>query len=68
METFEEKLLKSFDASLEENELNEDLIEYLLKAIINEAVEYDMDKNRDLSKRAKAVTNSLIAKGEELKI
>lgn len=68
METFEEKLLKSFKNSLENDQLDQRITDFLIKKIAQEAVEYDMYRATDLKSRAKVITNSLIAKGEEIKL
>ncbi|WP_298754870.1 hypothetical protein [uncultured Psychroserpens sp.] len=68
METFEEKLINSFKGSIDKSELKKTVIDFLLEKIVQEAVEYDRNKGTDLKLRAKSVTNSLIAKGEEIKL
>ena len=65
MKTFKEKLVDSFNESIKSDELNKEVLDFLINKIAEEAVEYDMHKSTDPKLRAKAVTNSLLTKGEE---
>ncbi|WP_321370494.1 hypothetical protein [uncultured Draconibacterium sp.] len=68
METFEEKLKKSFVKSLKKDGLDERLLNYLLDKIINDVISFERQEILDLEQQAKTITNSFIEKAKELKI
>ena len=68
METYEDKIKKSFEEIFKNDKLNQELVKFLVHRIIHDAVEFERDKATDLKKQAKYITNSLISKATELKI
>ena len=68
MKTFKEKLLNSLNDAVKDHELNAEILDFILNKIAEEAVEYDMFKSTDLKARARVITNSFLAKGEEIKL
>lgn len=68
METFEEKILKSFKGAIDKTDLNKNVVDFLMVKIVQEAIEYDKNKATDEKSRAKVVTNSLLSKGEEINL
>ena len=68
METYEDKIKKSFEEIFKNDKLNQELVEFLVDKIIHDATEFELDKATDLKTQAKYITNSLISKATELKI
>jgi len=68
MDTYQEKISKSFGDSLVNEELNSEIIEFIMEKVINSSVEYEDYGCSDLESEAKRLTNSLIEKANTLKI
>jgi hypothetical protein len=68
MDTYQEKIRKSFGDSLVNEDLNSEIIEFIMERVINSSVEYEDYGFYDLENEAKKLTNSLIEKANSLKI
>jgi hypothetical protein len=68
METFDEKIKKSFGKIDTPVEFNPSIIEYIIDKVIDCAIQYDRGAGIDFEDQAKKLTNSLIEKANILKI
>ena len=68
MELFDEKIKKSLEKVMENDELNSEIIEYIVDRVVNDAIDYDNHGNTDLMKQAKYILNRLIEKAKEKNI
>ncbi|MCK9412360.1 MAG: hypothetical protein M0Q53_08685 [Prolixibacteraceae bacterium] len=68
MDTYQEKIKKSFGVSLENKEMNSELIDFLIEKAIDSSVAFEDYGFPDLENEAKKLTNSFIEKANKLNI
>ena len=67
METFNDRIKKSLGKELYSNKMNKELIDYLIDKIIDTAIEKETSPY-DINVKIKDLTNSFIAKAEEINL
>jgi hypothetical protein len=68
METFDEKIKKSFGKIEPPAEFDPSVVEYIIEKIIGIAIQYDRGAGIDFEDQAKKLTNSIIEKANASKI
>jgi chorismate mutase len=66
LDSYEEKILNSFNDEIRNKELDDDILNKLLSNIVCKVIHYEQVGDTDLNQIAKQVTNSLISETENL--